>query len=110
MSDLPIFVLNSNIIAAHTLGSDYTSAVLEVKEAKHFCVQPIAAGSSKLGAVQLQGSNDGVNFGNLGASIAVASANLVPVNYADQAVAYLRVVFTAAGGSGTLDVYISAKR
>jgi len=98
------------IVSAQTLASNYTSGSVDIREALNFSIQPIATGSSILGSIQLLASTDNINFGTYGSAITLPAGNLIPVNYPDQGMGWVKVQFTAASGTGSLTVNISTKR
>ena len=106
-SDQPIFIINQSSV--FNLASSSNGASIDIKNARIFSLQPVATGSSILGSIQLQGSHDNIDWGNVGSAINIATGNFVPVNLGELALPFLRVVFTAASGVGSLTVYISGK-
>lgn len=63
------------------------------------------------GTIQMQGSNDGINFGNIGSAITLNTANGTDVlSIANFPYMYAKVVFTKTGiTGGNLKVFISEK-
>lgn len=106
-SEAPIFVLNQPTV--FNLATSSNGASIDVKNATYFSLQPVASGSSILGSVQLQGSHDQSNWGNVGSAINLATGNFVPVNLGTLGLPFLRVSFTGASGVGSVTVYISGK-
>lgn len=110
-SDLPIFIGVEASLSGQTLASSATGTSVDVREASHIAIQPVASGSSILGSVQMQGSLDNSNWGNIGSAINIASANLIPVDLSSFAgIPYMRANFTNASGVGSLTLNISKKR
>jgi hypothetical protein len=68
----------------------------------------LTATGTVAGTVQVQGSNDGVDFGDDGAPITLISGTTIN-NFPDRGYAWVQLVFTAASGSGTLTAYIAGK-
>jgi hypothetical protein len=109
-SDQPIFILNDQVFANQSLAVSANSLVAEIKEARTFSVQIITAGSSFSGSVQVQASDDNINWASDGSPFTISAAGSQMLNFPDRGYAYVRLAFTAVTGVGTLNALISAKR
>lgn len=96
---------------AGDLTADYTSPVLDIGEFLGYALQCIYSGGTPVGTIQVQGSNDGVNWVDIPNSSATSFAvsshmfNLFGACW-DKA----RVKFTAGGGSaGSLKIVAQCK-
>ena len=113
--------LNRNVINAGAQGlkiitagdmsqASVTSSVFDVEHTPIVSVECSWTGTAPVGTLQLQGSISGVNYFNVGSSVAV-SGNTGCVQLADANAGYLfaRVVFTKTSGTGTLTAFADAK-
>lgn len=110
---LPIHLFNEHLIDDEAMNSDITSSSLGVNEAISFSVQAIwSDGTSPVGSLDLQASNDGINFTSVLTSPSAVSGNSgqILINVEKHAYANIRIVYTRTSGDGTLNVYVNAKR
>lgn len=68
--------------------------------ARRFGITATVTGSA-VGSLQLEASNDNVNFANLGSAVAVAAAGTYLIA-GDADFKYVRLAYTATSGTGTL--------
>jgi hypothetical protein len=109
---LPIHIFNNRLILDGDMAGNITSTTQNVQEAVSFSVHGIWTGTSPVGTLDIQGSNDGVNFTSVLSSPAAISGNSgqIMVNVEKHAYAYIRLVYTETSGTGTLNVYVNGKR
>lgn len=110
---VPIHLLNKTIVPATSVGTTFSSSPVEVNEAIRLCIQASWTGSSPVGSIQVEGSNDGTIWsadpeataitvtGNTGQAI----KKIVNCSYS-----WVRVTYTATSGTGTVTVTLNAKR
>lgn len=109
-SDQPLFVSNVLALNAVSLATTTQSVAIDVKEATNVGIQAIATGASISGTVQMQVSCDGTNWAASSASINLATTPIGATNIALLAFPFVRALFTTAGGTGSVTVYICTKR
>lgn len=109
-SEFPIFISNNQVFVNQSLATSANSLIVEIKEARSYAVQLTITGSSFSGSIQVQGSNDMVNWGSDGSPATISAAGTTILNFSDRGYAYTRLAFTTATGVGTLNAFISAKR
>lgn len=110
----PIHLFNDKVIDSQSMGADITSSSKNVQEAISYSVHCIwSAGSTPVGTLDLQGSNDDVNFTSVlesgPAPISGNSGSLL-INVEKHSYGYMRVVYTRTSGSGTMTTLVNAKR
>jgi hypothetical protein len=109
---LPIHLFNIPIYSAQSLAVSSISTIVNIMEVKGYCIQALYTGAP-VGTLQVQGSNDGVNFANVPGSqftIAITGAGesliIDPIPY----YAYVQLIYTFISGTGSLSSLINAKR
>jgi len=87
-----------------------TSASFTVQHTPIVCIELAWSGATPVGTLQLQGSVSGVNWFNVGSTVAV-SGNTGAAQVTDANAGYLfaRVVYTRTSGTGTLQGYAEGK-
>lgn len=87
-----------------------TSDSFTVQHTPIVCIELNWAGAAPVGTAQLQGSVSGLNWFNVGSTVAVSGASgTVQVTDANAGYLFARVVYTRTSGSGTLQAYSEAK-
>lgn len=109
--ELPIHLLNSSIVSNGDMSADITSSVIEIKEARSYCIQTVYSGTPT-GTLKVQGSNDNTNWSDVsGLSVSLSgSSGSSLLSDAAPAYAYVRLFYDATSGSGTLNAILNAKR
>lgn len=113
MSELPFHLFNNHLVDSVSMGANITSSAVNVQEAVSYSVHAIwSAGATPIGTLDLQASNDGVNYQSVLSAPAAVSGNSgqILINIEKHAYAYIQVVYTRTSGSATLNVYVNAKR
>jgi hypothetical protein len=106
---LPIFIINNKCISEGNMSSNIISSVVDVGEVGGYCVHAVYTGSPN-GTLTIEASNNGINFYVVN-SISIPTANSQLFYQVDKAhYKYVRVVYTASSGSGTLNCQISGKQ
>lgn len=87
------------------------SSSFDVEHTPLICIEAAwSAGSTPVGTLQLQGSVSGVNWFNVGSTVAVSgNTGAAQVTDANAGYLYARVLYTKTSGSGTLVAYAEAK-
>jgi hypothetical protein len=104
---MPILIINKHLINAASMAADIASTVEDLGEVPGFCVHLIWSGGT--GTVSVQGSNDGTNFVTVASDATGGSAGQFLLNIERCHYRYVKVIYTRASGSGTLDCYLSGK-
>lgn len=111
--ELPIHLLNVELIDAGNMASSITSDSLDVKDAVRLAIQAEWTGSSPVGTLHIKGSNDMVIFTDdpeiSAISVSGNSGNAL-VKIANCSYPYLQLVYISASGTGTLNVLVNGKR
>jgi len=101
------------IIDAVTMAANITSTTLDMEGKTECSIELHAASSTHVGTVAVQGSNSGSNWNAITLDSVPTAANgaafdaLVLLD--NVSFRYLRVVYTASSGAGTLYAYAVAK-
>jgi hypothetical protein len=109
---LPIHIFNAPIYTAQDMSLTSTSSIMNIMEAKGYCIQALYTGAP-VGTLQVQGSNDGVNFINVPGSqftVAVSAAGESLITDPTPFYAFVQLVYTFTSGTGSLSALINAKR
>lgn len=110
MSMTSILLFNSDTITAASMGADVTGTALDVAEATQVAVQSVwSAGSSPVGAMIVEVSNDGTNFTSIDSQAVSGNTGSLIYNSNVVGYRYIRAFYDRTSGSGTLTVKISAK-
>ncbi len=100
---------DATYIEAGDMSADITGPSLNTRETRMASFTCIFAGLPD-GDLIVQGSNDGgVTWADY-ASIEVAAAGSIALNYADIGFEYMRINFDFTAGTGTLEVQTGVKR
>lgn|SRR4051812_28129703 len=99
----------NTLVDAHSLGASFNSSALELPLVESLSCQLIwTDGGSLSGTAALQGSNDGVNFVDVGTQ-ALSGSSTAFINKTDVFYKYARIAYTKSAGTGTLSVIVNAK-
>lgn len=107
-------IKESQILTNGSMGGDVTSsAVVIVNYPKatamlNYSIQAVwSAGSTPIGILKLQATNDGTNWVDVGCSNATVTGNSGSVMYSIASHAYdqVRLTYVRTSGSGTLNAY-----
>lgn len=91
-------------------GATYTTGSFDTSGRKCLGVHVRIVGTISAGTIQLQHSNDNVNFGNNGTATSVTAAGNFFINVADLGYDFVRVqVVSTTGAITELDVIMVAK-
>jgi hypothetical protein len=108
----PIQQINVPLFNAQSIASSELSIVQDVSSCVRLCVQAVWSGTSPVGVLHVQGSNDGIHFNDDPEVTPIAiSGNsgsaLVKINNCSYPWLQLSYVFTS--GTGTLSAQVSGK-
>jgi hypothetical protein len=96
-----------------SMAADITGPVTEISKIDQVCYQVSWTSSDAVGTISVQGSVDGVTFSDLTFSTPLAQPNSnngsYLINLALIPFPYIRLFYDRASGSGSMEVYISAK-
>lgn len=112
---LPIHLFNKPIVGSTSTVSGnmiatITSLAVNIDEVASFSVQAVFTGAP-VGNIELQGSNDGVNYTLIDLSSAsVTGAGSYLINVETPAYSFVQLVYTFGSGTGTMTARINAKR
>lgn len=109
----------NHLVVAQSIATTYTSPIITCLQDDVVGIQLNYTGSP-VGALAIQGSLDQTNWAALPVSVNGGSAVLtiaipgasspILIDMASGSLPYLRVVYTASSGSGTLDMFVTSKR
>ena len=105
-----IFKFNSDSISAASMGADISGTGLDVAEATVIAVHSVwSAGSSPVGFVLIQASNDGTTYTTIDSQAVSGNTGSLMYKASDVGYRYIRAAYSRTSGSGTLTSKISAK-
>jgi hypothetical protein len=108
VSSQPIVGLTSGV-SGNMIGN-ITSLSVNINEIVSYAIQAVFTGAP-IGNIELQGSNDGVNFTLIPESYAaVTGAGSYLINVELPGYSYVQVVYTFASGTGSMTAIINTKR
>ena len=104
-----IMIMNKPVITVQPMTANITSGIVDLAEVRNYNVQFTATGSP-IGTYNVLISNDGVNFGPVGAAQAINTAGTQ--NITDKAIGYryIEVIFSFTSGSGILSASVCGKQ
>lgn len=108
---------NSQIITACSMASNCNSTGVEISQIEDVSIQAVWTGTAENGTFKVQGSNDLVNNPSLvthwtdqtGSSQAISADGDFMWNVSLAPFRFIRLVYTASSGSGTLNANLSGK-
>ncbi len=106
---LPIFVLNRPLFTNQSLTSTVSSDIVDLAETLGYAIHAIWTGSPD-GTISVQGGNDGINFVEVDSIVTGATSGQHLLNVEKHHYRYVKIVYTATSGTGSLTLYISGKR
>lgn len=110
MSDLPVFIENQQIVTNGDMSANILSTSQNISEFSNYAVHCSWSGSTPVGSLDVLGSNDGIIFTSVGTLAVSGNTGLDLFNVFGAAYKYMQVSYTFTSGTGTLNVYLSAKR
>lgn len=108
----PLHVFNERIYTSQSLAATSTSLSQNIDEIRSYCISAVITGSP-VGSLQVKGSNDNINFGNVPGSqftIAISAAGTYLISDTLPAYSYVQLVYTFTSGTGSISATINAKR
>lgn len=110
MSMTSILKFNSDSITAGSMGADITGTPFDVAEATIVSLHSVwSAGSTPIGALIVEASNDGVVFTSIDSQSVSGDSGSLMYNSNVVGYRYIRAFYDRTSGSGTLSVKICAK-
>lgn len=110
MSRKAVLIPTAPVELAHSLSASFNSTATQVPLHDTICYQINATTSNAIGTFYLQVSIDGSNYIDVGSAGSLASANdNLFVSYTNNGAAYVRIRYLRTSGTGTADIYISAR-
>lgn len=110
--ELPLHTFNIPIYSAQSLASSSVSLSKNIDEIRSYCIAAVITGSP-VGSLQVKGSNDNINFGNVPGSqftMAISAAGTFLLSDTLPAYSYVQLVYTFTSGTGAISASINAKR
>lgn len=110
---LPINLLNVSLFSSADMSSTQHSSSIEIREGIRLCFQASWTGSSPVGTLQVEGSNDNVIFSSdpeAAASNVSGNTGNVMIKIANTSYPYVRLTYNATSGTGSLNASVNAKR
>lgn len=107
----PIHLFNITVFDAESMATTVTSDSLNIQQAAGYAVQAVWSGTSPVGTFTVEASNDNINFTSILNSPVAISGNTgsLMINVENAFYGFIRVVYTATSGSGSLTVHINAQ-
>lgn len=104
----PIYIISSG-----DMSGNLTSSVTNVQYLDFVCIEAVITGTST-GSLDVQVSNDQTNWVSLPLdpppTITSGSPNPIMIQITQEVAPYIRVVYTASSGTGTLNVTLTARQ
>lgn len=111
--EIPIHLFNNHIVNATSLATTFTSSSQDVVSCRRLCFQISWTGSSPVGSLKVQGSNDGITFADdpevSPVSISGASGSAL-IKIDNVSYNFAQLVYTSTSGTGTIDIWVNGKR
>lgn len=107
----PTFLSNQHVINNGSMTGNLDSGTIDIGEFPGYCVHAIWSGTP-VGNITIEGSNvdNASSFKAVVTQAAGGAAGILLSNQISQHYKYLRIKYTATSSTGTLNVYVSAKR
>jgi hypothetical protein len=105
---LPIF--KEVILAPSSMAANQTSTTVNVDTIDCYCVQAYWTGSTPVGSMAVNASNDNVNFTTIGTLTITGNSGNAMLNADNPAYSYVQVVYTATSGTGTITITMNGKQ
>jgi len=104
-------VFEYQLVSAGNLASNITSAAQQLNQMLMCSIQAVWSGSSPSGTLKLQISNDDSNWTDYSGSSQSVSGNTGSImwNMSATPFPWIRVVYTAVSGTGSLNVTVNGK-
>lgn len=110
MANEAIQITNKLIVTSGDMSGNISSGAQDISSLSNYAVQYTWSGTSPVGAVSVQISNDGVNFDNLSAPVAVSgNSGTKVIKDSESGYKYIRAVYTFTSGVGSLNVILNGK-
>ncbi len=107
-----IHLFNVKTFDAADMSTSLDGDIINIQQANGYAIQIVwANGSSPVGEVDVQASNDGVTFVSILPSVFAISGNSGAslLNVEDAKYGFIKVVYTRTSGSGDLTVHVNAQ-
>lgn len=99
---------SKQILTAGDMSLTLTSVSYDLTEKSLAAMQAVYTGSPT-GSLQVQGSNDDLNWSSVGSAVAISAAGSTLQNIGLVGFQFMRAVYTPSGGTGALTLIASAK-
>ena len=109
MQDVPYHIANTTIIENGNMSGTITSSLVPINEVILIGLIASWTGSSPVGVLSVQASNDMINFDTIGSVAVGGNTGADSINCQQLGFGFLQVVYTPTSGSGTLLVTCNQK-
>lgn len=105
-----INLTNTQIITAGDMSGNLSSLAIDISSLNNCSVQFTWSGTSPVGTVSVKISNDGVNFDNLSAPVAVSgNSGTKVIKDSGTGYKFIQAVYTFTSGVGSLTAILNGK-
>lgn len=105
----PIFISNQKVINGAAMTANISSGAQNIQECTHFAVQSTWSGTSPVGSLTVQASNDGINWDTVDTFAVSTNSGTHVYNSPLVGYVYTQVNYTFTSGTGTLTSLLSQK-
>ena|ERR1700722_16602772 len=109
MQDVPYHIANTTIINNQSMASNISSSIVNINEVILIGIIAHWSGSSPVGTLNINASNDGINFDTIGSVPVSGNTGVDSINCQELGFGFLQVVYTATSGTGNLTVSCNQK-
>lgn len=99
---------SKQILTAGDMSGDLTSVSYDLQEKSLAAMQAVYTGAPT-GSLQIQGSNDNVNWSSVGSPVAISAAGNTLVNLGLVGFQFMRAFYDFTSGTGALTLIASGK-
>ena len=110
MSSEALNITNKLIVTSGDMSGNISSGPIDISTLSNYAVQFTWSGTTPVGTVAVQISNDGVNFDNLSAPVAVSgNSGTKVIKDSESGYKFIQAVYTFTSGVGSLNVILNGK-
>jgi hypothetical protein len=110
MASEAIQITNKLIVTTGDMSGNISSGPVDISTLSNYSVQFTWSGTSPIGDISVQISNDGINFDNLSSPVSISSnSGTKVIKDSESGYKYIQAVYTFTSGVGSLNVILNGK-